>query len=737
MEEVKEQIKKVLKKLISVKIAIAIVAILLIIIIITGSTYVIMKWIAEKVPQVASKYTSSISIANDGTVSSSMSSRQVWNEMTRAGYEIENYLDGPDDLERLLNAELVTQIPDMREDVTKEIDWEALRAVNKEKQSKIDSSKSDRELNILFIGDSKTNANNLPNMFEQLSKSLGKSKVHADSTEHNWDKATLSSFIDNEEKLKDLESKAKERKWDYIVLQQESSESLKKEKTSESVKKIIDYMKENNNEHINVIYDAWGNDMSYDTEKYGQVMQTFIKTKQDNGGAIAYIANQLVAFHDKYPDVQLDNGDGINPNVSGSYLAACSTYKAIFGQKTEGATYKAGLSDDLAKNIQKCVDESDATNALGNEIQGIIKFKRHDENGNSFYLTYADPTEFNMQMRIYNNSGSAESKDFMLKHFTLKEKPKDGSSSSGVINGTGSFTKYNFSDQEIKEIANLCNDEQPGPEGAAAEASLMANLFELKGSASGEGKDGLYNYIRNSGWFKNTPGCEFMNYDAMKIGESTDEQVQAVKAVLVQGYRTLPKYVDEHDTLSPNFQDIGYVENNGQTFDKMNKSQYQPHVTVIHQGGGLTGMYTFFCFPSEGCDPFGYTNSSLREQYGDFCYEYGTWKAINGTEDQNATDVHATSSGSTAGASEMGQKLVDFVKDKLGMEYVRGGRGGESGGYDCSNLTSCAYETVGITISGNDQDQYEDPQFEHVPVEQAVPGDILWHQRTCWNVYRE
>lgn len=716
MEEVKEQIKKVFKKLISAKIAIAIVATLLIIVIITGSIYVIMEWIAEKVPQVASKYTSSISIANDGTVSSSMSSRQVWNEMKRAGYEIENYLDGPDDLERLLNAELITQIPDMREDVTKEIDWEALRAVNKEKQSKIDSSKSDRELNILFIGDSKTNTNNLPNMFEQLSKSLGKSKVHADSTEHNWDKATLSSFIDDEEKLKDLESKAKERKWDYIVLQQQSNESLKKEKTSESVKKIKDYMKENNNEHINVIYDVWGNDMSYDTEKYGQVMQTFIKTKQDNGGAIAYIANQLVAFHDKYPDVQLDNGDGINPNVLGSYLAACSTYKAIFGQKTEGATYKAGLSDDLAKNIQKCVDESDATNALGNEIQGIIKFKRHDENGNSFYLTYAEPGIFQNKVECYNKSGTKEAKDFLLKHYTLKEKKDTSTSNNSTIYGTGTFTKYNFSDAQIKQLANLCQQEQGTPKGAAAEASLMANLFELRGSSFGEGTDGLYNYVRNSGWFAHA--ASFMDG-----GSSEDETVEAVKAVLVKGYRTLPKYIDEHDCESD-------LSNH-----PASKSGYIQHQTVLHNVYGST--YTFYSFPDTNSDPFGYTDASLRNKYGDFCYEYGTWKAINGKEDPNATDVHATSSGSTAGASEMGQKLVDFVKDKLGMEYVLGGRGGASGGYDCSNLTSCAYETVGITISGNDQDQYEDPQFEHVPVEQAVPGDILWHQRTCWNVYRE
>ena len=101
-----------------------------------------------------------------------------------------------------------------------------------------------------------------------------------------------------------------------------------------------------------------------------------------------------------------------------------------------------------------------------------------------------------------------------------------------------------------------------------------------------------------------------------------------------------------------------------------NKSDYIQHQTELHNVYGAN--YTFYCFPDTNSDPFGYKVKANREKYGDFCYEYGTWKPINGEEDSNATDVHATTSGSSSSvsASDMGQKLVNFVLDKVGLPYV-------------------------------------------------------------------
>ena len=183
-----------------------------------------------------------------------------------------------------------------------------------------------------------------------------------------------------------------------------------------------------------------------------------------------------------------------------------------------------------------------------------------------------------------------------------------------VAEDNGHFTKYNLTDYQLSQLTFVAYREQGTDVGAAAEASLMANLFEKNGSGFGSGGDGLVNYVLHSGWF------------ASRSTGSTDNDQQhknIVSQVLIKGKRTLPVYVVEHDWLG----DIGYVDNNGQSFSKYNKSQYVKDVTKIHQdpnrfsGGGAT--YTFFCFPSgpnSGIDedPFGYYT-----KYGDdFCYTF-------------------------------------------------------------------------------------------------------------------
>lgn len=400
MEEAAEAIKKFAKRIgksFAKRVLPPIIAVLLVVIIISGSTYVVMKWIAKKVAEATSPYTSSINISDDGTVTTDVSAQELWENMIKQGYDVDKYLDTPEELAKLLNAEIVTQLPDMRKDVTKDIDWDD----------------------------------------------------------------------------------------------------------------VLDKM-----------------------------------------------------FSDKKSDE--DTGD---------------------------------------------------------VLQGVIKFKRHDENGKEYYLTYAKPDEFQNQIEIYQKSGSEKAKDFVMSHFTLKKSPK--AATSGIINGTGSFTKYNLSESQLSDLSRICLREQGDAKGAAAEASLMANLFELAGSSFGEGADGLYNYVMNSGWF-GIPGI----HNAPSSAPS--DVVDAVKAVLIQGYRTLPKYVNEHDCINP--PDI--------INPPARREDFIPFQTVLHNIYGST--YTFYSFPTETSDPFGYTSEDNRQKYGDFCYEYGSWQPINGTEDKTLNDIKAT-----------------------------------------------------------------------------------------------
>lgn len=157
--------------------------------------------------------------------------------------------------------------------------------------------------------------------------------------------------------------------------------------------------------------------------------------------------------------------------------------------------------------------------------------------------------------------------------------------------------KYTLSDSEIRQIANLAVQEN-GESAVADEVSLMANLFELQTKYTN-----IYNYIRNGGWFSRAA-----HY--MDNGSSSSNARAIVKDVLVNGNRTLPAYINEHDCFS----DITSATNYGSAISKTNRSSYIKDVTIIKNRYGST--YIFYKFPTPYSDPFGYTASAYNKIKG-------------------------------------------------------------------------------------------------------------------------
>lgn len=182
-----------------------------------------------------------------------------------------------------------------------------------------------------------------------------------------------------------------------------------------------------------------------------------------------------------------------------------------------------------------------------------------------------------------------------------------------VATGSGTFTKYQLTDAQLRGIASLCQQEQGSAQGAAAEASLMANHLELRHNKAKNYPitgTGLYNYVRNSGWFAKAA------YHMDNQGKLRPEVLNAVRHVLVDGKRTLPGYVDEHDCFS----DISSATNDGSAISVKDRSAYVKNKTIMKNRYG--SKYTFYCFPTSKSDPFGYTSETRRQQCGDFCYTY-------------------------------------------------------------------------------------------------------------------
>ena len=185
-----------------------------------------------------------------------------------------------------------------------------------------------------------------------------------------------------------------------------------------------------------------------------------------------------------------------------------------------------------------------------------------------------------------------------------------------TVKANSSWNKYKFTEKQIKGIARVCQNEQGTPVGAAAEASLMANRYELYKTSSGTG-EGLYNYVRNSGWWANARS-------GLNNWKSVDNSIyKAVNDALANGNRTLPQYVDEHDCWNCNSShckngnrgDICSITTDGKTVTSMssikNRSSYKSGKTVITNLYGA--KYTFYTFPTDSSDPFGYTDGAYKK----------------------------------------------------------------------------------------------------------------------------
>lgn len=73
----------------------------------------------------------------------------------------------------------------------------------------------------------------------------------------------------------------------------------------------------------------------------------------------------------------------------------------------------------------------------GDKLQGIIKFKRADKDGNTSTLTYTEPETFEYYVREYNRSGSDKAKNFVLSHFTIEQENSSSTETASNVKVDG------------------------------------------------------------------------------------------------------------------------------------------------------------------------------------------------------------------------------------------------------------------------------------------------------------
>lgn len=198
--------------------------------------------------------------------------------------------------------------------------------------------------------------------------------------------------------------------------------------------------------------------------------------------------------------------------------------------------------------------------------------------------------------------------------------PSTTGSSSGSTSGSA-YPKYDLDNSQKDLAAGIIAGETGGsdPVAAAQEASQMANLNEVQYGRQATGAD--LRRTLTGGWYASTS----------MDNAPTDVTRKAVEDVLVNGKRTLPRYVTEHDMFPLDAAIDGHW-GNGKSEDR---SQYKQHTTKIKQnpgrfsGGGAT--YTFWDFfgQNKDGDVSGYYDKYYQQYKDDIAWSVGSGSGLS------------------------------------------------------------------------------------------------------------
>lgn len=209
-------------------------------------------------------------------------------------------------------------------------------------------------LRILFIGNSYTYVNDLPDMFARLARAGGHRVETETAAQGGW---TLSAHAGSAETL----NKLKSSKWDIVVLQEQSDvPAVERARTATMYpagRMLVRQIEEGGATPIFFLTWAHRDGLpeyglsGYETTQ-SAISDGYLRIAQELGVPVAPVGDAWRMATGKDPGLELWQGDGIHPTEQGTYLAACVFYAAIFRQSPEGLSYLGRVPKKTASVLQ-------------------------------------------------------------------------------------------------------------------------------------------------------------------------------------------------------------------------------------------------------------------------------------------------------------------------------------------------------------------------------------------------
>lgn len=215
-------------------------------------------------------------------------------------------------------------------------------------------------ISVLFIGNSYTSVNDLPNTFRQLALSLGDTVAVAMSAPGGY---TFYDHFDDAATLNMIASQP----WDFVVLQEQSQLGalpLWPWGAGLTAPWLVQLIETNYECTYPVFYMTWGREngdalhcpdfpymCTYEGMQQG-LRANYLMLAFDNDACVAPVGVAWKRVRDDHPSIDLYQADGSHPTAEGTYLAACVFYCTLFEQSCVGASFLSTLPPATAAILQ-------------------------------------------------------------------------------------------------------------------------------------------------------------------------------------------------------------------------------------------------------------------------------------------------------------------------------------------------------------------------------------------------
>ena len=219
--------------------------------------------------------------------------------------------------------------------------------------------------NVLFLGNSYTQYNNMPGLVNSVANSVGDWITYDSNTPGGY--RLLNHAADNTSMIKIFSND-----WDHVVLQAQSQEpSWADWQVQQDVfpyaKQLCDSIRSNNGCTEPVFYMTWGREngdasncanISWVCTYEGMdsvLNKNYRRMGEQNRALVSPVGAVWHYIRDHYPAMDLYAADGSHPSQLGSYVAAVTFYTIFFEKDPELTSFNYSLSAADADTIRKAV----------------------------------------------------------------------------------------------------------------------------------------------------------------------------------------------------------------------------------------------------------------------------------------------------------------------------------------------------------------------------------------------